>query len=103
MPGPGEYDVKNSYQVVVTKQITSSIGTSKRKGFGTYNKNPGPGNYTLPSCFDKYKKPRQKKVIYNGIYITQKRFNQIRRDEELKKEQELKEPKKTLKQKSSKE
>ena len=73
VPGPGEYDVKESYKIVVSKGGASSIGTSKRSSFLNGEEGgPGPGNYRIPSIFDKYKRKGRtsKKLIYNGIYVT---------------------------------
>lgn len=45
-PGPGTY--YNNYTSVVNSNPNCKIGSEKRKPFNI-NKNPGPGNYNIPS------------------------------------------------------
>ena len=72
VPGAGEYDVRESYQVVMGKNVGKKFLTGKRPGLINVKKQeklPGPGSYTIPSIFDRCKKkPKKKRVMVNGLY-----------------------------------
>ena len=65
VPGPGEYDVRESYIAINNKRGTKFL-TSTRKGFVENKGIPGPGCYNIGSSFDKFAK-KKKRVVRKPI------------------------------------